>query len=136
MNIYLFKVNKKNTKKRGELWSTLTIMTPEWSQWFHSTVFIVNFEHVSLLLLMFLLVTLSRQMILGAGFCNEISRKCYLNINMIISLIAIIIVFAVTSFMNSVVNYRCSFETALTSVNIPVFFLISFCNQLSQSRKN
>ena len=42
-NTYLFKVNNKNT-----------------SQWRRSGVFIVNFEHISHLFLMFLLLTLEK----------------------------------------------------------------------------
>ena len=36
-----------------------TTKTPEWYQWRHSGVFIVNFEHISHLALVFLLLTLS-----------------------------------------------------------------------------
>ena len=48
-NIYLFNVNNRNTRKRCEIWSKLTIKTPERrperSQWRRFGVFIVNFEH-------------------------------------------------------------------------------------------
>ena len=50
-NIYLFKVNSKNTKKGGEICSKLTIR--------RSIFFIVNFEHI---FLVFSLLTLSKQM--------------------------------------------------------------------------
>ena len=46
-NIYLFKVNNKNTRKRCEISSKLTIKPPERCQWRRSGDFIVNFEHVS-----------------------------------------------------------------------------------------
>ena len=55
---YTFKVNNKNTRTRCEICSKLTIKRPE--RWRHSGVFIVNFEHVSHLALLFLLLTLSR----------------------------------------------------------------------------
>ena len=55
-DIYLFKVNKRNTKKRCEICSALTIKTPERL----STVFIVNFGHISHLFLVFLLFTLNK----------------------------------------------------------------------------
>ena len=61
-NIYLFKVNNKNTTKRCEICSKLTIKTPErrhWRHWRSSSVFIVNFEHVSNLFLVSLLLTLN-----------------------------------------------------------------------------
>ena len=41
-NIYLFKVNNRNT---GEICSKLTIKTPKRRCWRRSGVFIVNFEH-------------------------------------------------------------------------------------------
>ena len=53
--IYLLKVNNKNTRKRCEICSNLTIKTPERRQC--DGVFIVNFEHISHLVLLFLLLT-------------------------------------------------------------------------------
>ena len=58
--IYLFKVNNRNTRTRCEICSKLTINTPERRQWRRSGVFIVNFEHISHLVLVFLLLTLNR----------------------------------------------------------------------------
>ena len=46
-NIYLFKVKKRNTRKRCKICSELTIKTPERRQRRHPDVFIVNFEHYS-----------------------------------------------------------------------------------------
>ena len=43
-NIYLFKLNNRNTRKRYEIRSKLTIKTPERRR---SGVFIVNFERTS-----------------------------------------------------------------------------------------
>ena len=57
--IYLFKVNDRNTRTRREICSKLTIKTPERRQWRRSGIFIVNFEHISHLVLMFLLLTLN-----------------------------------------------------------------------------
>ena len=57
---YLFKVNNRNTRTRCEICSKLTINTPERRHWRRSGVFIVNFEHISHLVLVFLLLTLSR----------------------------------------------------------------------------
>ena len=50
-NIYFFKVNNKNTRKRYKICSTLTIKTPErrqWRQYFtpFSSVSILEFEQV------------------------------------------------------------------------------------------
>ena len=45
--IYLLKVNKRNTRARGEICSKLTIKKPTRRQWCRFGVFIVNFEHIS-----------------------------------------------------------------------------------------
>ena len=54
--IYLFKVNNKNTRKRYEICSKLTIKTG---------VFIVNFEHILHIFLLLLLSTLNKQILAG-----------------------------------------------------------------------
>ena len=56
----ILKVNNKNTRIRCEICSKLTIKTPQRHHWRRSGVFIVNFEHISHLVLLFLLLTLSR----------------------------------------------------------------------------
>ena len=50
---YMFNVNNRNTRTRCEICSNLTVKTPD-------GVFIVNFEHISHLVLVFLSLTLSR----------------------------------------------------------------------------
>ena len=57
---YMFKVNNRNTRAGCEICSKLTIKTPGRRHWRRSGVFIVNFEHISHLVLVFLLLTLSR----------------------------------------------------------------------------
>ena len=57
---YMLKVNNRNTRERCEICSKLTIKTPEGSHWRRSGVFVVNFEHISHLVLVYLLLTLSR----------------------------------------------------------------------------
>ena len=57
----MFKVNNRNTRTSCEICSKLTIKTQERRQWRRSGVFIVNFEHISHFVLVFLLLTLSRQ---------------------------------------------------------------------------
>ena len=54
-NIYLFKNNNRNTRKRCKICSKLTIKTPLR----HSGVFTANFKHIPDLLLKLLLLTLS-----------------------------------------------------------------------------
>ena len=67
---YMFKVNNRKTRTKCEICSKL-IKTLEWR---HSCVCIVNFEHISHLLLVFLLLKLSRQM--PAGNLHRI-LKCW-----------------------------------------------------------
>ena len=57
---HMLKVSNRNTRSNCEICSKLTIKTPEWSRWYGSGVFIFNFEHISYLDLVFLLLTLSR----------------------------------------------------------------------------
>ena len=57
-SIYLLKVNNRNTRTRCEICAKLTIKTPERPHWPRSGVFIVNFEHISHLVVVFLLLTL------------------------------------------------------------------------------
>ena len=57
---YMFKVNNKNTRTMCEICSKLTIKIPERRHWRCSGIFIVNFEHISHLALVVLLLTLSR----------------------------------------------------------------------------
>ena len=59
VKIYLFKVINGNTRKRRENCLKFnTQSTPDRCQWHRSYVFIVNFEHILQLLLVFLLLTL------------------------------------------------------------------------------
>ena len=53
---YMFKVNNKNTRARCE---KLTIKTLERRHWGRYSIFIVNFEHILHLVLVFLLLTLN-----------------------------------------------------------------------------
>ena len=52
-NIYLFRVNNSNTRKKREICLKLTIMSLQW----RSTVFIVNFEYISYLFIPFFSVS-------------------------------------------------------------------------------
>ena len=58
--IYLLKVNDRNSRTRCEICSKLTIKIPERRQWRRSGIFIVNFEHILHLVLVFLLLTLNK----------------------------------------------------------------------------
>ena len=62
VGIYMFKVNNRNCRTRSEICSKLT---PERLQWRRSGVVVVNFEHISHLVIVFLLLTLSKQMPTG-----------------------------------------------------------------------
>ena len=68
-NIYLFKVNKSNTRKKCEICSNLTIKTPEQRNWCRRfSVFIVHFEHVSHFFPVFLLLNLNINCLLGRTY--------------------------------------------------------------------
>ena len=54
------KVSNRNTSAKCEIFSKLTIKTPERRQWRVSGVFIVKLEHMSHLVLVLLLLNLSR----------------------------------------------------------------------------
>ena len=58
----MLKVNNRNARTGCEIYSKLTTKTPERRQWRRSGVFIVNFEHISRLVLVFLLLTLKMQL--------------------------------------------------------------------------
>ena len=55
----MFKVKNRNTRKRSEICSKLTIEERERDHLCNSDVFIGNFEHISHLFLVFLLLTLN-----------------------------------------------------------------------------
>ena len=50
--------NNRNTRTRCKICLKLTIKAQERSQWHRSDIFTVNFEHISHLFLVFLLLTL------------------------------------------------------------------------------
>ena len=50
----------KNTRTRCKICSKLTIKKPEQGQWRHFGVFLINFEHISHFVLVFLLLTMNR----------------------------------------------------------------------------
>ena len=58
-NIYLFKVNSRNSGEICEIWSKLTTKTPEWHQQRFFGVFFDNFELISPPFLVFSLLILS-----------------------------------------------------------------------------
>ena len=64
-NIYLIKVNNRNTNERCEIVSKLTIKTPKRRHWRHCGVFMVNFQPMSHLFLVLLLLTLRRWLFAG-----------------------------------------------------------------------
>ena len=73
-NIYMLKFNNRNIRKSGEICSKLTILTSELRQLRRSGVFIVNFEHISNLFLVFQLLTLNKQML--AGYVRSVYIFC------------------------------------------------------------
>ena len=57
----MFKFNNRNARKRCEIFSKLTIKLPEPCQWRRFGVFIVNFEHILHLFLVFFIVDLKKK---------------------------------------------------------------------------
>ena len=70
----MFNVNNMNTRTRCKICSKLTIKTPERRHWRRSGVFIFNFERISHIILVFLLLTLSRYMPARKGKENKEKR--------------------------------------------------------------
>ena len=62
---YMSKVSNRNSRTRSEICSKLTIKIPQRRHWRRSSIFIVNFEHISHLALVFLLLTLIGKCRLG-----------------------------------------------------------------------
>ena len=73
-NIYLLKVNTRNTSKRCEICLKITKKTPERRDWFRSGVFIVNFEHKLHLFLLFLFLTLNIYLFSTATYETNFNR--------------------------------------------------------------
>ena len=69
----MFKVNTRNTRKRYEICSKLAIKAPERRQWQHSSVFIVNNQHISNLFMVFLLLILNKSILAEK---NRITQTC------------------------------------------------------------
>ena len=59
-NIYLIKVSNRNTRKMGRICSRFVVETSELRHRGRSDVFIINFEHISPLFLMFLFLNLNK----------------------------------------------------------------------------
>ena len=79
----MFKVNKKrhqndatNTRKKCEICSKLTIKTPEWRHRRHFGVYIVNFELISHIVLVLLLLTLNMQILAGKSRLLAVNYHC------------------------------------------------------------
>ena len=72
---YIFEVNNRNTRTSCEICSKLTIKIPEQCHWHCSGIFIVNFEHTSHLVLVFLLLTLNIKLPAGIMLISIIWQK-------------------------------------------------------------
>ena len=76
----MFKVYNRNTKIRCEICSKLTVKTQKRRQWRRPGVFIVNFEYISHLVLVFLFLTLNRLMPVGMFKVNILDTGAILKI--------------------------------------------------------
>ena len=84
--IYFFKVNNRDTRKRCQICSKLAIKTPERRHRCRFGVFLVNFEYISHLFLVFLLLNLSKStkspedVICAQNIWFQLSKKVLRNI--------------------------------------------------------
>ena len=78
--ICLLKVNNRSTRIRCDICSKLTTQTPKEHQWHCSGVPIVNFEHISYFVLVFLLLTFNREMLAGKTYHCKSERFICKNI--------------------------------------------------------
>ena len=99
--ICLFKVNNRNTRKSGEIFSKLTIKTPEWRQWRRSALFIFNFEHISHFFLVSRLLTLKKYMFARQVFSrpgissfvlNETKVKIWMKLLFFVVVVVVVVV--------------------------------------------
>ena len=60
VDTYLFKVNNRNTRTTSEIYSKLTIKTPERHHRRRYSVFVVNFGQIIHIVLVILLLTLNK----------------------------------------------------------------------------
>ena len=79
----LLKINSRNTKKRCEICSKLTIKTPEWRHLHHYGVFFVNFEQILRLFLLFLLLNLNIITGMVLKTILHIFKNCYQFLNIL-----------------------------------------------------
>ena len=68
---HLFKANNRNTRKRKEICSKLTIKQTRTMSRRRFGVFVVNFEHISHLFLVFLLLALSMYLFAGSHITHS-----------------------------------------------------------------
>ena len=71
----MFKVNNRSNRKRSKICSKLTKKTIERGQWCRSGVFIVNFEHISYIFLVFQLLALILKVLSKYGRQNMTDKK-------------------------------------------------------------
>ena len=80
VDIYFFKVNNWNARTKCKIWSKLTIKATErlqWRQhWCRSGFFVLSFEHILHLALVFLMLTLNRKM---PSVKSLVTRPCFNN---------------------------------------------------------
>ena len=73
VNIYLVKVNNRNTIYRYEICSKLIIKTPERCHWHRFDVFVVNFEHISHFFPVFSIVDFKQVNVSWENICVNVS---------------------------------------------------------------
>ena len=79
-DIYLLKVNNRNSRTTCEIFSKLTVKTPERHQWWRSFVFVFNLKPILYHFLVFILLTLSKYLfdemfLILANVCSNTYKK-------------------------------------------------------------
>ena len=64
-------VQSQQWKQQSNVWNLLTIKTPKRRQWYRFGAFVVNFEQISKIVLLFLLLTLNKYIPTGNCFLND-----------------------------------------------------------------
>ena len=109
----MFKVNNRSTKTRCKVCSKLTLKTPERHPWCCSGVFIVNFEHISHLVLVFY-CWLWAGMLTGIVTAFGLTKCLQKQFTIIIIFITI-----VTDIIISIIKDRANIYVSIIKLNSP-----------------
>ena len=99
-NKYMLKAHNNNIRKRCETWERL-----ERHHWCNFSIFVVNFEHVLHLILVYLLLNLNKQMLPGNPRCGSLNIPEQNDFITVLFLLLILNIFNLCS-SASIVNFE------------------------------